>query len=925
MNSQHHVMTVVARFVIARYKFIVIGSVLLFLLSLLASRNIVTKTQMKDMISSDNPKVKSWNQLIEDFDTVSTILVTVEAPDKVTMIAAAEDLANGFRASEGLKPYISNVNLKVDREFIVNWGLLLQEAKDLRDMHTTFAKLNILPFITALNDNFEKTYTGDEAEEEISTNKDETEAVALLNQLDSFAAQLKTYLEDPDLSHRSEQARELAETFLFGDAYSFDPNYTMLLFSLRPTFPSDDIDKCIKSVTEIRKIMDDVGKRYPDVEFGYGGELAANYDEMNAVSYDLLAPSLVAIVLVLIFLALSFTQIRFVLFAILALIAGIVYDIGLIGMTIKEVNMITSMFGALLVGLGIDFGLHIIANYSDVRAKGYTREAALTYTLEHTGLAVVLGALTTALAFFALALSGYKMFIQLGIVAGCGILTCLFAMLVLLPAMILWFGKQTFAKGPHEILNYGFLATMGRGIQKLRWFVLGVCLLIIIFLGYFIPRSGFEYDMQKIGPQHTVAYQTQAKILERFDLSPFPAMVATDSVEEARRLTDALEDELVVGSVNSISQYLPLPEEQAERLNVLAELHAMPPRYVQREYTPQDLETFAEEIQRLEWNIIEIGDLSVASLGENNKIVKKRNQIIREIFGAEVGRLGKETFQKLITVLNSNPTLYARRLSELDAYFAPAMDDSFTHMTAMTRAIMLQDIPENIINEFADKTQMRFKLTIFPKGNVFQDKASLLRFTSKMDKISDQITGSATIAGILFNDMFTGARNSALIILGVITVLLLLSLRSLKYILLILCSLLAGMVWMFGLFVLVGLKFHFVNLITIPLIIGVGIDYAIHITDRTRMEQSIELALRLSGKAILLSALTTMIGFGSLALMGSFKGVADIGAALFIGIGTCLLNALVLLPALLAIVDRKLLQARENIGPESQTVLAEEL
>ena len=185
------------------------------------------------MISSDNPKVKSWNQLIEDFDTVSTILVTVEAPDKVTMIAAAEDLANGFRASEELKPYISNVNLKVDREFIVNWGLLLQEAKDLRDMYTTFAKLNILPFMTALNDNFEKIYTGDEAEEEISTNKDETEAVALLNQLDSFAVQLKTYLEDPDPSHRPDQARELAETFLFGDAYSFDPNYTMLLFSLR--------------------------------------------------------------------------------------------------------------------------------------------------------------------------------------------------------------------------------------------------------------------------------------------------------------------------------------------------------------------------------------------------------------------------------------------------------------------------------------------------------------------------------------------------------------------------------------------------------------------------------------------------------------------------------------------------------------------
>lgn len=923
MESKSNFMSHLACYVIRWHKMIVIGGALLVILSLLASQNIVTKTQMKDMISSENPKVKSWNQLIDDFNTVSTILITVEAPDKSTMIAAAEDLAQVFRASAELKPYVSNVNLNVDREFIINWGLLLQKAKDLRDMHTTFAKVNILPFITALNDNFEKTYTGDDPEEDLTTNKDETDAVALLNQLDSFAEQLKTYLEDHDPADRPEQARALAETFLFGDAYRFDPNYTMLLFTLRPTFPSDDMDKCVKSVAIIRQIMADIGMRHPQVTFGYGGELAANYDEMNAISYDLLIPSLVALILVLVLLAFSFTQIRLVLFAIIALITGIVYDIGIIGMTTKEINMITSMFGALLIGLGIDFGLHIITNYNEAHAQGYPSKDALIYTLERTGVAVILGGLTTAIAFFALALSGYKMFTQFGIVAGCGILTCLFAMLVLLPALVVWFGKETYRKGAHEVLNYNFLAVLGRQIQQFRWLALSSCVVITLLLGYFIPHSAFEYDIQKIGPQHTVAYQTQAKILARFDLSPFPAMVATETVEEAWRLTDALEDELAVGEVSSISQYVPSPEEQAERLHVLADLHAMPARYEPREYGPEDLDTFAGEIQRLEWNIIEIGDLSVAGLGENNKIVKKRNQIIREIFGAEVGQSGKETFQTLITLLNSDPALYARRLSELDTYFARAVDDLFTQMTAITRAITLQDLPENIINDFANLPRTKFKMTIFPKGNVFQDKASLFRFTAKIDRISDRITGMAPIAFILFDDMAAGARNSAILVFAVIVVLLLLSLRSAKYTLLIVCSLLAGMVWMFGTFVLVGLKFHFVNVITIPLIIGLGIDYAIHITDRSRMEQSIETALRFSGKAILLSALTTMVGFGSLALMGSYQGVADIGLALFIGISACLIAALVLAPALLAIVDRKILQARD-LRLELQPVLPEE-
>jgi predicted RND superfamily exporter protein len=113
----------------------------------------------------------------------------------------------------------------------------------------------------------------------------------------------------------------------------------------------------------------------------------------------------------------------------------------------------------------------------------------------------------------------------------------------------------------------------------------------------------------------------------------------------------------------------------------------------------------------------------------------------------------------------------------------------------------------------------------------------------------------------------------------------------------------AGIVWTFGLYPAVG-QFNIVNALSIPLILGIGIDYAVHFLSAIRSGRAaagpavdLESALARTGKAVFLSALTTMIGFGSLAFAGRFKGIADLGATLLIGIGCCLVAAVLVLPA----------------------------
>jgi predicted RND superfamily exporter protein len=114
-----------------------------------------------------------------------------------------------------------------------------------------------------------------------------------------------------------------------------------------------------------------------------------------------------------------------------------------------------------------------------------------------------------------------------------------------------------------------------------------------------------------------------------------------------------------------------------------------------------------------------------------------------------------------------------------------------------------------------------------------------------------------------------------------------------------------GATWMVGLQALFGWKFDMMNFMAVPLIIGIGIDDGVHILHRYEIEgkASLPLVLRTTGRAVLLTTLTTMIAFGSWAL-ATHKGTASMGRTLFLGVGTCFFSSILLLPAIITIIEK---------------------
>jgi len=360
----------------------------------------------------------------------------------------------------------------------------------------------------------------------------------------------------------------------------------------------------------------------------------------------------------------------------------------------------------------------------------------------------------------------------------------------------------------------------------------------------------------------------------------------------------------MVADISSVSYFFPPADEQQARLAAIAGIRKMPARYKTINYTKEDMETFTGEVQRIEWNIIEMGDLSVAGLGENNKIVKKRDQMIREIFGAEVGKPGNEVFQKLIRLIESDPALYAERINQLDRHFAVEMDDIATRMSQARHPMTIADLPDYIRKSMFDKTGKRNLVMIYPDNGILDNINNARHFNNSVGRASTKITGTTQVLTAWLDEVISASGKAGIYIFAAVIFFLILNFRDFKYVVFASVPLVVGMIWMAGVYPLLGQKLNFINIAMIPLVIGMGIDFGIHIAHRFKVEQNIETVYRYTGKGVFLSALTTMIGFGSLGLIGRFGSVNSMGRILFIGILMCLLTTLILLPALLTF-DKK--------------------
>ena len=179
------------------------------------------------------------------------------------------------------------------------------------------------------------------------------------------------------------------------------------------------------------------------------------------------------------------------------------------------------------------------------------------------------------------------------------------------------------------------------------------------------------------------------------------------------------------------------------------------------------------------------------------------------------------------------------------------------------------------------------------------------KFYEQTSLIEDSITGMPIIMLIFIDLIKVKGLESVLWGLLVIVLVLLIDFRSFKYTAIALIPLILGMIWMLGIMYLFGMKLNINNFMALPIIIGIGIDDGVHMLHRYKIEgrNSMDKVTKFTGKAVLLTSLTTIIGFGSVAT-ASHRGLASMGLVLVIGVATCFITSAFLLPAIISLKDK---------------------
>ena len=226
------------------------------------------------------------------------------------------------------------------------------------------------------------------------------------------------------------------------------------------------------------------------------------------------------------------------------------------------------------------------------------------------------------------------------------------------------------------------------------------------------------------------------------------------------------------------------------------------------------------------------------------------------------------------------------------------------------KRLSVEDLPKNLLRKFEtiDGSQAYFA-QILPSVQL-RDGKNAIAFAEDSHEIhtaSDKVFYSSS-ANIIFADMLRlmlrdSPRAISLTVI-VVFLIVLADFRSLRSALLVIFPLACGTVWMCGSLYLQDLKLNFYNMVALPTIIGMGIDNGVHLYHRYREEGpgSMPVVLRITGGAMFISMLTTMVGFFGL-MMATHPGLNSIGRLALIGLLTCFVAAVLVLPAILEVLE----------------------
>jgi len=712
-----------------------------------------------------------------------------------------------------------------------------------------------------------------------------------LGQLAQLAEVLEVVAKGEDLMAHFEGQAALSQPGIDARGYLVTADGEHNLLAIYADVPSDEGRVLEPLVESLRATRDAAMADAPEgVTARLTGLPALAVDELAIVEQGLLVTSVAATIGIFGLCLLLFRSLRQTIVALLPLAPGILGTLAVVRLLYDDLNIITSGFVAVLLGLGIDFSVHVIARRNEEVRLGRSPARAIAESLRRTGPGIFTGAVVTAAAFLTNMTTEFTAYGELGVVTAVGLILMVLITFAVIPPL-LTVGTSSASEVRVAPEPPGLAAVPGL-IRRGKVLLLVASVALAALGGFTVRSLGYNPRYFDFLPESTESAQGLGVLEYDALASPVFAAFAADDIEAARAKANALRALDCVAGVQTPSDLLP-PLDEASLGALRKGLGAFG--------RAPDVEALAAkpiDPKALASTAAEIADL----LDEVRFALRGAGM---ETKGADAAKAAFSSLAETLGGLDEGGKARVAALNaEAAALLGPAM--STAQAVAERGQYAPEDLPPLFATRFVSKDGKSVALFAVPSGQFWEEDVAL-GFAADVRTVDEDAVGLAMVHVEHGRQVREGFERAALYAAGIIVLLLIADFRRISDALLALFPTVVGWLWMLGLMPVLGLDFNVANIVALPLVLGIGIAFGVHMIHRLREGEGqapeLDAVVRGTGGAIGVAATTTMVGFAALTL-SPYGGMISLGATMVLGIGTCLIATLFVLPALLLVVGR---------------------
>lgn len=659
-------------------------------------------------------------------------------------------------------------------------------------------------------------------------------------------------------------------------------------------------------MASIRKTGEELHFAENGVTMRLSGATALSLDELKSASVGAQMASLGSFLGVSLVMLAGLRSLWLVLSVQIGLVLGLIFTATFAALFLGQLNLISVAFSVMYIGIGADYAIYLSLRYRELAAHADSHRSALKRAVRHVGGSLEIGTLTTAIGFFCFIPTSYRGVAELGIISGAGMFISLFVTLGILPAF-LGLHRPIRHIGPHaehkELPRFlqGFLTFPLRYSRV----VLAVCAIIAVLAVVQLEFASFDRNPLNLQDPTAESVRTFRELLQDSRHSPWSLAALAKSPEEASALKAKLEKLPVVDKVLTLDDFV--PKDQAEKLELIDQLAVVLGLQIDTDVakappTPgEEAAALRQFLATLSAHLATHPDAADAPMGFR---LEAQLALLVENIQALPEPARTEALHRVAKVLLGSLGSQLRQLSD----------------ALKAHPVGVADLPEDVRERWVSKNGIQ-RVEIQPKEDL-HDPEAMRRFVDQVRQIAPHATG----VPVLFLESSDAVVQAFLQAFGyailAITLVLFLTMEKKVDVLLVLAPLFLASLLTGAAMALMGVHFNFANIIALPLVFGMGVDNCIHMVHRFRTAPPRDgiLLHTSTALAVVLSALTNISGFGNLSI-SPHRGMASMGIMLSIGMLTTLLCSMIVLPALLAQIerrDRRLSRLSLEAGGETQ-------